>query len=741
MSDQTSLTANAPAPVDANAHKTVLVTGGAGFIGSNYCRYALQKHPNYRVIVVDALTYAGNLSTIADMRHNPETADRFRFYPGKIQDDTVINGIIKAEKVDYIINFAAESHNDRSILEPGSFIQTDVYGVFTLLDATKQNNVDKLLHVSCYDEQTRALTKSGFKTFDEINVGDKVLSLNAETGFVEEKTVEKVIVQDYDGDMIHFKSNMVDLLVTPNHRMFYEAAATPNRIRVDAAEDVSHKTNVYLPRGKWCAEASETVCIPGLGELPAEDVFYLAGVFIGDGFLARQEQHRANKTGLARPEYLKKARDSAGRFYNPGKIGTEEFTTITCHRIFFDIPLADKARKRLEITLCNLGISWSAHKGKAGEHIYFSSKEWSNFFAQFGHGAAEKHIPAWMLEHDAETLRCLFDGLIDSDGHYRGKNKLPCYSTCSTRLVENLCEIGFKLGYLPRYSLRRDVNAQMATGRVIRKTRPSYMVFFRTGNVGISKEVCSTKPYQGKIWCLRVQDNKNFIVERSGILAFCGNTDEVYGTIDDGQFTEQSPIEPNTPYSASKAGGEMQVRAHRVTYGTPAVVTRCGNNFGPFQYPEKLIPFFVTRLIDDKKVPLYGTGQQVRDWVYVMDHCSGIDHVLHYGTLGEAYNVGSDGECTNMEITQRLLQLLDKPDSLIKYIGDPRGGAHDKRYSINSDKLKALGWQSAYDFDAALEQTVRWYVDNQQWWRDIIATSDYQDFVKRFYGKYLGEDL
>ena len=222
----------------------------------------LQKHPNYRVIVVDALTYAGNLSTIADMQYNPETADRFRFYPSKIQDDTVINGIIKAEKIDYIINFAAESHNDRSILEPGSFIQTDVYGVFTLLDATRHNKVDRMLHVS---------------------------------------------------------------------------------------------------------------------------------------------------------------------------------------------------------------------------------------------------------------------------------------------------------------------------------------------------------------------------------------TDEVYGTIDDGQFTEQSPIEPNTPYSASKAGGEMQVRAHRITYDTPALVTRCGNNFGPFQYPEKLIPFFVTRLIDDKKVPLYGTGAQVRDWVYVMDHCSGIDHVLHYGTLGEAY--------------------------------------------------------------------------------------------------------
>lgn len=349
-----------------NGNKTILVTGGAGFIGSNYCRYILENHPDYRVVVLDALTYAGNLSTMADMQTNPATASRFRFYPGKIQDETVVNGIIEAEKIDYIVNFAAESHNDRSILEPGSFIQTDVYGVFTLLDATRRHKVERLLHIS---------------------------------------------------------------------------------------------------------------------------------------------------------------------------------------------------------------------------------------------------------------------------------------------------------------------------------------------------------------------------------------TDEIYGTIDTGQFTETHPIEPNTPYSASKAGGELQVRAHGITYGTPALITRCGNNFGPFQYPEKLIPFFVTRLIDDKKVPLYGSGQQVRDWVYVMDHCAGIDHVLHHGEVGQAYNIGSDGECPNIEITHRLLKLLDKPESLIKCIPDPRGGAHDKRYSVDYTKLRSMGWRPTYDFTEALERTVAWYVENQDWWREIIATPDYQAFVQRFYGPYLGEDL
>jgi len=346
--------------------RTLLVTGGAGFIGSGYCRYVLAKHPDYRVIVLDALTYAGNLSTVADIVANPDFAPRFRFYPGKIQDETVVNGILEAEQVTDIVNFAAESHNDRSILDPGSFIQTDVYGVYVLLDAARRHRLARIVHIS---------------------------------------------------------------------------------------------------------------------------------------------------------------------------------------------------------------------------------------------------------------------------------------------------------------------------------------------------------------------------------------TDEVYGTIDTGQFTEQSPIEPNTPYSASKAGGELQCRAHWITYSTPVIVTRCSNNFGPFQYPEKLLPFFLSRLIDHRPVPIYGAGEQVRDWIYVEDHCSGIDFALHHGTPGAVYNIGSDGEQTNIAITHRLLQLLDRPASLIRHIHDPRGGAHDRRYSVDASKLGAMGWRPEHSFEEALAGTVRWYQENQTWWRGIVARPDYLAFIQRFYGPYLGAEL
>jgi len=219
------------------------------------------------------------------------------------------------------------------------------------------------------------------------------------------------------------------------------------------------------------------------------------------------------------------------------------------------------------------------------------------------------------------------------------------------------------------------------------------------------------------------------------------STDEVYGTIADGQFTEESPLEPNTPYSASKAGGDLQIRAHRKAYGTPAVITRGGNTYGPYQFPEKLIPFFVTRLIDGKKVPLYGDGDQVREWIYVLDHASGVMTALLKGQVGEAYNVGDINERENREVVKILLEETGRDESLVKKIPDPRKGAHDKRYSMTTSKSTALGWKPTHPFAESLRETVRWYVARQDWWRPLIETEDFKSFVKRFYGPSLGEDL
>lgn len=196
------------------------------------------------------------------------------------------------------------------------------------------------------------------------------------------------------------------------------------------------------------------------------------------------------------------------------------------------------------------------------------------------------------------------------------------------------------------------------------------------------------------------------------------STDEVYGSIQEGSFTESHTISPNSPYAASKAGGDLLVRSYFKTHNIPVVVTRSSNNYGPYQYPEKFIPLFITNAIEDKKLPLYGDGKNVRDWLYVIDNCEALDLVLHKGRVGEVYNIGGGNEKHNIEIVKIILSELGKPDSLIEYVKDRLG--HDRRYSLSIEKIKKeLGWVPKAQFDRGLIETIRWYKANQSWWKKI----------------------
>ena len=195
------------------------------------------------------------------------------------------------------------------------------------------------------------------------------------------------------------------------------------------------------------------------------------------------------------------------------------------------------------------------------------------------------------------------------------------------------------------------------------------------------------------------------------------STDETYGSIETGSFDEADRLTPRSPYSASKAGSDLIALSYFTTYGLPVVVTRSSNNFGPFQYPEKLIPLFVTNLMDDKSVPLMGDGGNVRDWCFVDDNCAAVDLVLREGTVGEIYNIGAGNEVTNKDLTMRMLALLGKDESSIQPIPDRLG--HDRRYSVDTAKVEALGWKPQHGLDEALEQTVRWYQANRWWWEPL----------------------
>ena len=210
------------------------------------------------------------------------------------------------------------------------------------------------------------------------------------------------------------------------------------------------------------------------------------------------------------------------------------------------------------------------------------------------------------------------------------------------------------------------------------------------------------------------------------------STDEVYGSRDQGFFSEEDPLNPSSPYAASKAGADRLAYSYTVTYGLPIIILRPSNNFGPFQYPEKFIPLFTTNALEDRDLPLYGQGTNVRDWLYVEDHCRAIDTVIQRGEWGQAYNVGANYEVQNIEVAHKICEALGKPRSLIKLVTDRLG--HDRRYALDCAKIHALGWRPQARFDEALEATVKWYSDNREWWKKIKEKSrDFQSFYDTYY--------
>lgn len=215
-------------------------------------------------------------------------------------------------------------------------------------------------------------------------------------------------------------------------------------------------------------------------------------------------------------------------------------------------------------------------------------------------------------------------------------------------------------------------------------------------------------------------------------------TDEVYGQVLTGRSTETDPYEPRSPYSASKTASDLMTLAYFASWQLPVTITRGSNNVGPYQYPEKVVPLFATNAMDDQPLPVYGDGMQMRDYQYVLDHCEGIDVVLHRGKLGEIYNVGTGSEMTNIEMTRIVLETLGKPDSLIKHVADRPG--HDRRYALDVSKLRALGWESRHTCAEAVAKTVRWYAANEAWWRPIKSGDLYKAYYQGQYGKRLKEE-
>ncbi len=252
-------------------------------------------------------------------------------------------------------------------------------------------------------------------------------------------------------------------------------------------------------------------------------------------------------------------------------------------------------------------------------------------------------------------------------------------------------------------------------------------IFIKTNVLGTQVLLDAAK----KSWTIG-KDEFGYPVYRDGVKFLQVSTDEVYGTLGKtGLFTETTPLAPNSPYSASKTSADLIVRAYSETFKMPINITRCSNNYGPYQFPEKLIPLMINNCLNEKQLPVYGDGMQIRDWLHVEDHCEAIDTVLHKGELGEVYNIGGNNEKANIEIVKRIIKTLNKSEDLITYVEDRLG--HDRRYAIDNTKITSeLGWAPKYTFEVGIEKTIQWYVENDEWLQHVIS-GEYVEYYSKFY--------
>jgi dTDP-glucose 4,6-dehydratase len=294
--------------------------------------------------------------------------------------------------------------------------------------------------------------------------------------------------------------------------------------------------------------------------------------------------------------------------------------------------------------------------------------------------------------------------------------------------LENLKEIENNKNY---FFVKGDINNNELVDFLFKKYSFNYVINFAAES-HVDRSILGSE-----VFYISNVVGTNVLLEASrryGIEKFIQiSTDEVYGSLGStGLFTERTPLSPNSPYSSSKAAADMMALSFHHTFGLPVVITRCSNNYGPYQFPEKLIPLMIINALGNKNLPVYGDGLNVRDWVYVIDHNRAVELVLEKGKPGEVYNIGASREMKNIDIVKLILAKLGKPENLIQYVKDRPG--HDRRYAIDSSKIQnELGWKPEYDFDKAIDQTIDWYLKNKEWWNRIIS-GDYQKYYKTLYG-------
>lgn len=850
--------------------KNIMVTGGAGFIGSNFVLYMLDKYPDYNIVVYDKLTYAGNLDNLLAVSDEP----RYRFVKGDICDGPTVEETIKKYDIDTIVNFAAETHVDRSILNPDAFIQTGVYGTYVLLEAARKLGLERYHQISSVtgdtpilvqDIQTAEIALRPIEWLDGKDIaGYRVLTMTDEYK-VAFRQMRHFIKHPAD-DVYEIRYNGGGTVrATASHSIFvFDAGKVVTKATSDlkvgdllvtfvgeaefAREphvfDLKKLLADYGYEGiDWALGKQGTVlqALAGspmrYGELKTavndtistSHSFRVAEQLAADGFLTKTEHgiYSVTSSSLAHAVETAEARrwqlvrrklhiphdeievtptlmEVFGLYLAEGHASHTPAEMAQNNRmVTFTIGRHEEEKVGLLADCAEniFGIKPYVQYRDSSIQISYSSYWVHAIFSQFGATAYTKQLPAWIWTQPSAFIQAFFkgyegDAAIKEDGRriYTTVNQLLAENlvwlarlnniNCllSTRMVQqienqvppNMTQTRQRKFYdlqvtaehyraengrwrtpmarcLPTETFVKPFNQRQNKGvtvgykQLVGKEKaaefvatfpdaPAHVQNLLQSPIGVAK-IKEIKRLEGEVmvYDVAVPANERFFGGDVPILLH--NTDEVYGHIPEGQSSvEGDKVDPRSPYSASKAGADLMVNAYHITYGLPVTITRGSNNIGPFQYPEKVVPLFATNAIDGKPLPVYGDGRQMREYQYVVDHCEAIDLVLHKGTLGDIYNVGTGVEMENMTMVEVLLDTLGKSRDLIRHVADRPG--HDRRYSLNIGKIRALGWQPRHTPAEAVAKTAVWYRDNEWWWRKV-RNRDFDAYYEQQYGERL----
>ena len=728
----------------------ILITGGAGMVGSHCAEFFASGNQKNKVIVLD------NLMRSKIFGYDKDSVEYNWNYLKKFKNIERIKGDVRNDKdvkkaigcgVDVVIHTAGQPGVPSSVRMPLEDFSINAFGTLNVLEEARKKSKDTIvIYCSCFDKKTRAITLDGIKRYDEIKVGDKVLSINPKTGNIEIKPVKEVIVQKYKGSMIYFKGKRYNFMVTPNHRILYQHnnKGSPSKFEFKPADEMSKKSQFFLPVGKWNGKNKDKVNLLEksgnpevhwsmknlLSSIKTEDLLYLLGIYIGDGSLNLIRKNLPAKSGLTAKEYIKAARDSCnGRFISIGHYGIKKEVVSTSYGIFFDIPENDKCRKQVEDILRRNNIIYHAYKNiKSNQsRIFFSSKIFFNIFNQCGHNAKEKKIPRWALDYSPKHLKYLMQGILDSDGN--GTNSI---STVSYLLIRDLIELCTKLGYGACFN--EEYSRSFINGRKVEGRSYNFNVS-KTPRFAVKKNV-SWINYDGVIWCLKVKDNENFLIEREGKTVFSGNTNKVYGeNIDKIPLKEldkryvydgikgvseamSTDLTGHTPYGVSKLVGDLYVQEYSHIYKMKTAVFRMSCTYGTRQFgfeDQGWVAWFIIATLFNKPITIYGNGKQVRDMLYADDLVDAFNRFINSGLKRALFNIGGgpDNTISLLEFLDELEELTGKRPKV--NFADWRPSDQKVYITDTSELEKALNWKITTKVKDGIRKLTEWIKDNESY--------------------------